>query len=255
MDDFNKPRTLDRRLALWIIVQGIIVLVFPIMAYAGGRLIPNGPVTLYQTDKAIGVYTREAPLPEGVFLMSEQRCAVLLHDLYLVAEPHALFAVDTSGNQRNLSIKDGIIYFKTGDMRRPLHFITPAGQISVHQIRLQAGLGETSIKGYVAAYQDRSELGVAEGGSMVVSTDQGVMTVSAGSRIILAQAHMDLGLSEEEDEPEAEPPSPKPSGWTQQQKIAAGALGAGAVGGILLGLSGGGGGGGGGGVSVSPASP
>jgi hypothetical protein len=253
MDSFIKHRTAGRRPAFWLVVLGIAGLVLPIIAYAGGRLLPNGPVTLYQEDKAIGTYTQEAPLPEGAFLRSGQRCAVLLHDLYLVAEANTLFAVDTSGNQRNLTVRDGIIYFKTGDMRRPLNFITPAGQVNVHQIHLNAASGDASIKGYVAVHQDRIELGVAEGGSMVVSTDQGVMTVSTGSRIILAQAHMDLGLSEE-DEPEAEPTPPPPAGWTQGQKIAAGAIGAGAVAGILLGLGGGGGGGGGGG-SLSPSTP
>lgn len=252
MGSFINRRTTGRRFAFWLIFLGIVApQALPITAYTG-RILPNGPVTLYREDKAIGVYTQEAPLPEDVFLLPEERCAVQLYDLYLVAEALTLFAVDTSDGQRNLFVKEGIIFFKTADMRRPLHFITPAGKVSVHQIRLQAALGDSSIKGYVAVYPQRTELGVAEGGSMDVSTDQGLMTISAGSRIIMAQAEMDIGLPAEE--PQAEP-DPQPSeGWSQQQKIAAGALGAGAVAGILLGLAGGGGGGGDGG-SVSPASP
>jgi hypothetical protein len=159
-------------------------------------------------------------------------------------------------------VKEGVIFFKTADMRRPLHFITPWGEISVEQIRLHAASGDASIKGYVAVYPTRTELGVAEGGSMDVITDQGLMSISSGSRIILAQADMDIGLPEEQPQAEADPP-PEPQGWSQRQKIAAGAIGAGAVAGILLGLSGGGGGGGddgggGGGDnggSISPSSP
>jgi hypothetical protein len=254
MASFINRQTLGRRFAFWLIFVGIVVpQTLAICAYAG-RIFPNGPVTLYRENKAIGVYTQEAPLAEDVFFLSEQRCAVQLYDLYLVAEALTLFAVETSEGHRNLFVKEGIIFFKTADMRRPLNFITPAGKVSVEQIRLQAASGDSSIKGYVAVYPERTELGVAEGGSMDVSTDQGFMTISAGTRIILAQADMDIGLPEER--PQAEPEPPPSEGWSQQQKIAAGAIGAGVVAGILLGLSGGGGGGAGAdGGSVSPASP
>jgi hypothetical protein len=96
MNSFINCRTTGRRLAFWLVFLTIVFSQAFCLATSAGRLLPNGPVTLYQEDKAIGVYTREAPLPENVYMLSEERCAVQLYDLYLVAEALTRFAVDTS---------------------------------------------------------------------------------------------------------------------------------------------------------------
>ena len=203
------------------------------------------------------MYTKEAPLPEGAVISTDGRCAIKLDDLYLVAEDQSLFSISISGRQRNLFVKEGTIYFKTATMRRSLAFVTPDGQVSVQRIRLHAGLSDGSLSGYVAVTESQSELGVAQGGSMDVLTDQGPMTIQSGKKIILAQADMDIGLPEEEEPAAQQPPEaeeePKPAGMPTGRKIAYGALGVAAVAGIALGLGGGGGGGGGG--SVSPSTP
>ncbi|MBC2710752.1 MAG: hypothetical protein HGJ94_07055 [Desulfosarcina sp.] len=223
-----------------------------VAALAGSdRIFPTNKVTLYRCDKIVGVYTKEAPLPEGSIISTDGRCAVKLDDLYLVGEDQSVFSINTSGRQRNLFIKKGIVYFKTSEMRRAFSFITPNGQISVQRIRLNAASGDQSIKGYVAVTENQSELGVAEGGSMDVFTDQGLMTIQSGKKIILSQADMDIGLPDIEEPVAQQPPEPKP-GMSTGKKIAYGALGVAAVAGIALGLSGGSSGGGG---TVSPSSP
>jgi hypothetical protein len=95
-------------------------------------------------------------------------------------------------------------------------------------------------------------MGVAEGGSMDVFTDNGLMTIQSGKKIILSQADMDIGLPEDEPTAAQEQPESKP-GMSTGKKIAFGALGVAAVAGIALGLGGGGGGDDGG--SVSPSTP
>lgn len=215
------------------------------------RIYPTDKVTLHRGDQVVGVYTKEAPLPEGSIISTTGRCAIRLDDLYLVAEDQSVFSISSSGRQRNLFIKQGLVYFKTSAIKRTLAFITPAGQISVHQIRLNAAFDDASIKGYVSVTEKQSELGVAEGGSMDVFTDEGLMTIQAGKKIILSQADMEIGLPEKE-EPAAKPQPESKKGWSTGQKIAAGAVGVGAIAGILMGLGGGGGGGGG---TVSPSSP
>ena len=88
---------------------------------------------------------------------------------------------------------------------------------------------------------------------MDVLTDNGLMTIQSGNKIILSQADMDIGLPEDEKPAAQQPPEPKP-GMSTGKKVAFGAIGVAAIAGIALGLGGGGGGGGGDAV-VSPSTP
>jgi len=231
-----------------------------VVAMAGSdRIYPTNKVTLYRGEKIVGVYTKEAPLPDGSIISTDGRCAVKLDDLYLVAEDQSVFSINTSGRHRNLFVKQGIVYFKTSAMRRPFSFMTPGGALTVQAIRLHAAAGDQTIKGYVAVTDSQSEVGVAEGGAMDVLTDDGLMTIEPGKKIILSQADMDIGLPESE-EPAAASSEPESSGISTPQKIAYGALGGGVIAGVVFGLSSGGGGGGGGGGDdddgdVSPSAP
>jgi hypothetical protein len=225
------------------------------------RIHPASKVTLYQGDRVVGEYTKEAPLPEDITIAAEGRCGIKMDDFYLVAEDGSRFSISTAGRQTNLFIDEGIIFFKTAAMKRTLEFITPNGQISIQRIHLNAAFEDSSIKGYVSVKPGRSELGVAEGGSMEVFTDKGLMTVQPGNKIILAQADMDIGLPEPEvpeDQAEGEPETGAPSttaatGMATSTKVLIGVVGAAAIAGIAIGLGGGGGGGGDG--DVSPSSP
>lgn len=228
------------------------------------RIHPSDKVTLHRGDQVVGEYTQEAPLPEDVTIAADGRCGIKMDDFYLVAEDGSRFSISTAGRQTNLFIDEGVIFFKTSAMKRTLEFITPSGQISIQRIRLNAAFDDQSIKGYVSVSPQRSELGVAEGGSMDVFTDNGLTTVPPGNKIILAQADMDIGLPEADtpEEPqagaEAEPATGAPSttataaGMATSTKVILGVVGAAALAGIAIGL---GGSGGGGDADVSPSSP
>ena len=68
-------------------------------------------------------------------------------------------------------------------MRQPITLITPNGEITVQRIRLDAAFNDQSIKGYLAVTKGQSELGVVEGGSMDVLTDNGQVTIKSGNNI------------------------------------------------------------------------
>ena len=250
---FFRKKRIEIRMVVFLLTflmasQGVAVLA------DSDRIYPTKKVTLYRGDKIVGVYTKEAPLPEGSIISADGRCAIKLDDLYLVGEDQSVFSINTAGRQRNLFVKEGTVYFKTSAMKRAFAFITPDGPISVQRIRLNAAFGDGSIKGYVAVTENQSELGVSEGGSMDVFTDNGLMTIESGKKIILSQADMDIGLPEDEKPAAQQPPEPKP-GMSTGKKVAFGAIGVAAIAGIALGLGGGGGGGSDGGGSVSPSTP
>ena len=222
------------------------------------RIYPTKEVTIYNGDKMVGRYTREAPLPEGVTISTNGRCAIKFGDLYLVAEDQSELSANSSDRQRNLFVKEGIIYFKTSSIKQPLNILTPSGQITVQSIHLKASFTNKTITGYVNVEKGKSELGVVQGGSINVLTDNGYKMIKSGEKILLAQADMDIGAPEsktpESEVPVEEQTAEQKKGMSTMTKglIAAG-VGVVAIG-ALVGLGGGGGGGGGGG-SVSPSSP
>ena len=257
-------RHLKSRFEINVIVLLLtIAMVNPGVAVGAGadRIYPTNNVTIYNGDQKAGVYTKEAPFPEGATISTNGKCAIKLGDLFLVAEDQSVFSANTLGRQKNLFVREGVIYFKTSKMRQPITLITPNGEITVQSIRLDAALYDQSIKGYVAVTKEQSELGVVEGGSMDVLSDYGQVTIKSGNNIILSQAEMDIGAPPESEKPSGEkpaeevPPKPKAVAWTGTQ-IALATLGALAGIGLIVGAAGGGGGGGGGGgETVSPSSP
>jgi hypothetical protein len=243
--------------------------------FKSARIYPTGKITIYSGDQKVGEFNKEAPFPEGFLIAADGKCGVKMEDIYLVAEDRSLFSVDTSANLRKLLIKKGTLYFAVSDMSRSLSFITPSGSLAVLDILLNAATGNPQLKGYVAVKQNGSEVGVIEGGSMIVSTQQGEMMIEAGQKITLAQADMDVGAPKEietidekegkevtagKDEKEGKE---EKAGMSKNQKIILGAIGGAAVivgGALLFGGGGGGSSGGGGGDndnggSVSPSSP
>jgi hypothetical protein len=219
---------------LWI-SQGVV-------AFAGsGRLYPTNKVTLHRGENVVGVYTKEVPLPDGTILSTDGRCAVKLEDVYLVAEDKSVFSISTSDQQRNLFIKEGTIYFKTSGIQTAFTFLTPDGPIGIHSIKLNAAYGDASIKGYVAVNDSGTEMGIADGGSIDVYTDEGLTTIQSGNKIILAQADMDIGIPEAEEPASQEVPEvEEKKGWSKKATyITLGALGVAAAAGLAIGLSGG----------------
>jgi hypothetical protein len=212
------------------------------------RIYPTNKVTIFNGGQEVGAFTKEALLPEGYFLAADGNCAVKMDEIFMVAIDKSHFSISGSSNQRNLIIKKGTVYFRMSEMKRPINFVTPAGNISARSIILNASADNRTIMGFITTTQDGSELGIIKGGSMVVLTVYGLTTVSTGKKIMLAQADMDVGppeggesgdeLTETSSTEEGEQDEP---GMSTERKVAIGAVGAGAVAGGLLLLTGSGG--------------
>lgn len=236
------------------------------------RIIPAGRVEAYNGDKVVQVYTQEASFPENRMLKTQDRCEVRLDSFYLVAEDQSLFGISHQNGDRVLAIKQGMIYFALSSQPGNLVFQTPAGVFPARQIIIHAA-GQGVIKAYLDVQPERTEIGVLEGGHMVVSTFDGDRKIVPGRQITVAQAL----LFEDEDQKEgaaeqapekasetpeesktAEKPVEKPDRDKRIAYYVGGGLAALAVIGGALALGGGGGsggssgGGGGGNGSVSP---
>ena len=229
------------------------------------RIYPTGKITIYSGNQRVGEFKKEAPVPEGFLIAADGRCGVRMADIYLVAEDKSLFSVATSANLRELLIKEGTLYFSVSDMSRSLNFVTPFGMLAVLDILLNSATDSPQLKGYVSVKQNRSVIGIIEGGSMIVSTQQGEMMIESGKKLTLAQADLDVGAPEETkttDEKESQEEKTGKEGKTglsKNRKMILGAIGVAAVAVGVGALAGGGGGGGSGGGddggSISPSSP
>ena len=169
----------------------IIVLAFTAPAFSFGtypsRIIPTGTVSMYQGNTKVGEFTAEAPLPEGSLLECNGKCGVKMNDTYMVAKDKSVFSITNSERRRELRVNKGMIYFALSALPLPLEFQTPAGIITVQRLILNAASDGNLLKGYVSVTQTETEVGVIEGGSMLVLTPKDETMIKTGKRIILAQ--------------------------------------------------------------------
>ncbi len=164
-----------------------------------GRILPTKQISFYQDGQKVAQYTAEAPLPWNTLVRCEGQTAVRLDQMYFVLEDGSAFTMAADNGGQTLNIETGTAFFAIKELPEGLGFATPQASVVTEMILLNAANGQDGfLKGYVKADQNGSELGVIEGGRMVVRTATGSQTINAGERIILAQA--DLGGIEDEDD-------------------------------------------------------
>ncbi len=163
------------------------------------RIIPEGRVEAYRGDRVVQVYTQEGPFPEGYLLKTQGRCGVRLNDFYLVADDHSVFGIHHQNGERLLTIEKGMVYFAFSDMPGDLVFQTPDGIFPARQIVIHASADQGVLKAYLDVQPNQTQIGVLEGGYMVVSTVEGDRKIEPGRQITVAQAL----LFEDEDQEEA----------------------------------------------------
>jgi len=199
----------------------------------GARIVPTGKVSIIEDGKVIGEFSQEAPLPEGALLRCEGKCAIQLDDVYMVAEPDTVFSVSPMADRHDVLVQQGTLYYSLNESSRPLYFDTPAGNASTGDLSMTEG----ELRGYVRVVGNETEIGVIGGGSMMVATGSGEVSVSSGKKVTMTLA--DSGkVANAAGGQEGE-------GMSRNTKIALGVVGAAVVvgGGIALASSGGGGGG------------
>jgi len=267
-------RTQQPTIATAILVILLFVATQALGAMGAGRILPNGQVKVYRGDQLVSVLSEEAPLPEGVLLAPEGQCGMRLDNLFLVADDGSQFSIAGSPGGRELSIRQGTLYFAMSGATGPVAFHTPDGVVTTEHMILNASTTGGLLKGYVDAAPEGTRMGVLEGGTLVVMTAEGEKTIETGRQITLAQANLfdedqatgkgaqDQGpQGEQQDVQKADKDAKNgPQDEDDDDEIPAayfwGAGGLAALAGIGLAVAGGGGGGGGGGgAPASPASP
>ena len=169
----------------------IVLLAFATAGFASGlhpaRIIPTGKVFVYQGGEKVSELSAEAPLPEGYLLLCDGKAGVKMDGLYWVAADKSLFSVTTKADSLEFELQEGTAYFALSELPRPLVFITPHGVFTAQEAMLNASTDGALLKGYVAATSEGTEIGVIEGGSLLISSSEGEKLIQAGNRIKVAQ--------------------------------------------------------------------
>ena len=158
-----------------------------------GRILPTKKVSFFNDGKKVGQYTAEAPLPWNTLVKCEGRTAVRMSQMYVVFEDGSSFVISQAGGVETLDLKTGTAYFALKTLPKGLTFGTPQIPVFTEAMLLNAATGDQLLKGYVKTGKTESELGVLEGGRLVVRTNDVQQTVNPGQRIILSQASLAAG--------------------------------------------------------------
>jgi len=158
-----------------------------------GRILPTQKVSFFTDGQKVAQYTAEAPLPWDTLVKCEGRAGVRINGMALVFEDGSSFMVSRTENGNALDIKSGTAYFAFATLPEGLTFGTPQATVVPEAMMLNASTGNQMLKGYVKVGESASELGVLEGGKLMVRTPDGTHTINTGQRIILAQSKVKGG--------------------------------------------------------------
>ncbi|MCF8111934.1 MAG: hypothetical protein K9J85_10650 [Desulfobacteraceae bacterium] len=204
------------KLLKFIVLTVCAAIIIPGAVLAGdienSRLMPEDKVAVYQDGKKIAEYSEEMPVPEGRLLETAGgRCAIRLADISIVAEDQSRFAVESDDKYSYLSVISGTVYFGLTDGSRSTVFLTPKGAVSTEQVMLNASSNSRFVEGYVKVTDETSEVGVLDGGSIILASADGQQKLDTGQSMLLAQAG---------DNPESDRQTPPPAGWWSSLSIA-----------------------------------
>ena len=175
---------------------------FQITAYSlefnNGLIIPSGKINLYNRKSKIGEYRKEAPLPENTLLNCTGDCGIKLKDLSFVALDGSWFYVRTNKTDRVFEISEGAFGFAFSNLSRQIIFSTPNGTMVVKSMKKEALSEPYTLKGYLYVFQDTTELGIFEGGSLKVLALNEEKIIHKNEPLILSQVfHEDDKPSEQ----------------------------------------------------------
>lgn len=161
------------------------------MAFAGGS-IGYGDISVYKNETLAGKLSGQNPVEDGALLVCDGKCMLKSEGVSLVATDQSKMAVTNSADTFNLYVEEGSVDYVITSNARKIAFYTPQGTYTVAEVVFNAN-STPVVKGTVAVGADgQTEISVTEG-RMVFATADGMKTVDANNRIVLAVAPAEGG--------------------------------------------------------------
>ena len=193
------------------------------IGFAAGGSIGHGNLSVYKNGNLVSKLAGQNPIEDGSLLVCDGKCMIKSEGISLVAGDNAKVAVTNEEKTFKLYVKEGKVDYIINSNVRTIAFYTPQGTYTVAEVVFNAG-SKSVVKGTVEVAADgKTEITVTEG-RMVFATADGMKTVDANNKIVLAVA------------PDADRAAGGLFGLGTEGTIAAGALivGAGVAAGVII---------------------
>lgn len=157
------------------------------VCFAVGGSIGHGNISVYKDGQLVNKLTGQNPLQDGALLVCDGKCMIKSEGISLIADDKAKVAVANEKSSFKLYMKEGRVDYSITSNVRTIAFYTPQGTYTVAEVVFNAG-NQSSVKGSVVVTADgKTEISVTEG-RMIFATAEGMKTVDANNKIILAVA-------------------------------------------------------------------
>jgi hypothetical protein len=164
------------------------------VCFAVGGSIGHGNISVFKDGQLVNKLTGQNPLQDGALLVCDGKCMIKSEGISLIAGDKAKVAVTNEKSSFKLYMKEGTVDYNITSNVRTIAFFTPQGTYTVAEVVFNAG-NQSSVKGSVEVTADgKTEISVTEG-RMVFATAEGMKTVDANNKIVLAVAPGAEGLS------------------------------------------------------------
>lgn len=158
------------------------------VCFAAGS-IAHGNLDVYKSGQLADKLSGQNPVDEGSLMVCDGKCMIKSEGISLVAADQAKFAIQNEESVFNLYIRDGQLSYVVNDNSRKIAFHTPSGTYTVAEVVFNAGSSPV-VKGSVQVNAaGETEIAVTEG-RLVFATADGMKTVDANHKIVLAIAEV-----------------------------------------------------------------
>lgn len=174
-----------KNIALCLVVA--FTLISTVSFAAQGGSIGQGNIAVLKDDQVVDTLKGRNPIDESSMLVCDGKCMIKSPGISLVAADQAKFAIKNEAETFRLFLRSGSVDYVITETTRKIAFHTPQGVYSVAEIIFNAA-SDPVVKGSVTVTKDgKTEVSVTEG-RLVFATADGMKTVNANEKIVLAIA-------------------------------------------------------------------
>jgi hypothetical protein len=174
-------KTFLRAVALAAVLSFAVVNV----SFATGGSVGHGNISVFKDGQLTTKLSGQNPIEDGALLMCDGKCMIKSEGISLIGNDKSQIAVGNEADTFNLYMKEGKVDYAINSNARTIAFHTPQGTYTVAEAIFD-GSGNPAVKGDVVVNDEGStEIAVTEG-RLVFATADGMKTVDANNKIVLA---------------------------------------------------------------------